>query len=52
MVALRHDSLADHHLYPAHAGEHLLGIAEEAAAVFEQANVVLQRFAGMSIVRQ
>src|SRR6185437_281527 len=35
MIALRHDALPDHHLHPARDREHLVGVAEEAAAVAE-----------------
>src|ERR1700756_4655374 len=40
MIAARHNSLPEHDLHPAGEREHLLGVAEEAAAVAEQADVV------------
>src|SRR4029077_14411820 len=42
MIIAWQDVLPEHHLHPARDGEHLLGIAEEAPAVAEQADVVGQ----------
>src|SRR5207244_12406797 len=40
VIAVGHEVLSHHHLHPARKGEHLVGVAEEAAAVAEQADVV------------
>src|SRR5207302_6229394 len=40
VIAVWHEVLSHHDLHPARKGEHLVGVAEEAAAVAEQADVV------------